>query len=103
MKIWIDDLRTPPEGYEWCKSVNETKKIIEKAEEDGAVIEALDFDHDAGFYFADGGDFIRILDWMEETGRDYPCAIHTANPVGYANMVRIINHNGWRLIKGLVR
>ena len=27
-KIWIDNLRTAPEGYLWCKSVNEAKDHI---------------------------------------------------------------------------
>ena len=28
MKLWIDDVRPAPEGYEWCKSVNEAKRKI---------------------------------------------------------------------------
>lgn len=95
MKLWIDDLRPSPEGYVWCKSVNETKHRILQAEKDGEPIERISLDHDAGDYASDGGDFIRILDWMEETGRCYPCHLHTANPVGRANMERIIMKNGW--------
>lgn len=45
MKIWVDDLRPVPRGYEGTKSVKETY---------------------------------------------YPIAIHTANPVGRANMERMI-------------
>ena len=29
MKLWIDDVRPAPEGYIWCKSVNEAKRAIE--------------------------------------------------------------------------
>ena len=29
-----------------------------------------------------GGDFIKILDWLEETGRNYPIRIHSMNPIG---------------------
>ena len=30
MKLWIDDVRPAPEGYVWCKSVNEAKmKVVE--------------------------------------------------------------------------
>jgi len=98
MKIWIDDLRVAPAGYVWCKSVNEAKVAIEKAERMGETIEYLDLDHDAGDYQYDGGDFIKVLDWMEETGRAYACRIHTANPVGRQNMRMIVRKNGWEEI-----
>lgn len=28
MKLWIDDVRPAPEGYEWIASVNEAKATI---------------------------------------------------------------------------
>ena len=59
-------------------------------------IELIDVDHDAGEYAGHGGDYIRLLDWLEETGRNYPIRIHSANAVGVANMRRIIERNGWR-------
>ena len=62
-------------------------------------IELLDLDHDAGQYSCFGGDYIKILDWLEETGRNYPIRIHSANPVGVANMRRIIERNGWKEVK----
>ena len=116
MKIWIDDIRPAPEGYHWCKSVNEAKDIIsccqsikEANEQDcflfpifskeDVIIELIDLDHDAGDYAVDGGDYIKILDWLEETGRRYPIRIHSANPVGVANMRRIIERNGWEEVK----
>lgn len=43
-----------------------------------------------------GGDYIKLLDWLEETGRNYPIRIHSANAVGVANMRRIIERNGWK-------
>ena len=99
MRIWVDDLRPLPAScHVWCRSVNEVKKCICRAEEDHEEIEYLDLDHDAGDYAADGGDFIHILDWMERTGRAYPIRMHTMNPVGRSNMIRIIRRNGWRLL-----
>jgi hypothetical protein len=59
-------------------------------------IEIIDIDHDAGEYASDGGDYIRLLDWLEETGRNYPIRIHSANPVGVGNMRAIIRKNGWK-------
>lgn len=32
MKIWLDDLRPAPEGFLWCHSVNEAKRVIAEAE-----------------------------------------------------------------------
>jgi hypothetical protein len=90
MKIWVDDLRPVPSGYVGTKSVNETIELIEKLENAGERIELLDLDHDLGDYASQGGDAIRILDYLAERGTFYPVTIHTANPVGRANMERMI-------------
>ena len=113
MKIWIDDIRPAPEadGYITCKSVNLAKKLIiawesgyicnDKAEKEemlevfGPNIELIDIDHDAGEYAHDGGDYIKLLDWLEETGRNYPIRIHSMNVVGVENIRRIIQRNNW--------
>ena len=58
-------------------------------------IDVIDLDHDAGDYAYDGGDYIKLLDWLEETERSYPIRIHSMNPVGVENMRRIIRRNGW--------
>jgi hypothetical protein len=63
---------------------------------DKMTIELIDIDHDAGEYAKYGGDYIRLLDWLEETGRNYPIRIHSMNPVGVENMRRIIQRNGWK-------
>lgn len=95
MKLWIDDERPAPNGYVWCKSVGQTKQVIRASELRHEPIEILDIDHDAGDYAFDGGDFIKILDWMELTNRNYPIRIHSMNSVGRENMRAIIRHNGW--------
>ena len=59
MKLWIDDIRPAPDGYCWCKSVNEAKQVILASD----CIELIDIDHDAGDYAADGGDYIRWTGW----------------------------------------
>lgn len=103
MKLWVDDVRPAPEGYVWCKTVYAAKYAIQ-AEEDYQRtfpydlyfgIELIDIDHDAGDFAYDGGDYIKLLDWLEETGRNYPIRIHSMNPVGRENMRRIIQKNGW--------
>lgn len=98
MKIWVDDVRPAPEGYVWVKSVEEAKrKIIYEEYVHKRRFELIDLDHDAGQYGPP--DYIKILDWLEETGRNYPIRIHSQNPVGVQNMRRIIERNGWKEIK----
>ena len=79
MKLWIDDIRPAPDGFVWCKSVNQAKEMIEYRErinyvyvchtsrgiEDEDEIELIDIDHDAGDYVLDGGDYIKLLDWLD--------------------------------------
>lgn len=124
MKLWIDDVRPAPQGYDWIKSVNEAKKFIIGSEEcvqrcmdrgrkcflerdykgrdrcynaaNQVDISIIDIDHDAGDYAFDGGDYIKLLDWLEETNRNYTIHIHSMNPVGVANMRAIIKRNGWK-------
>lgn len=94
MKIWLDDLRPAPAGFIWCRSVNEAKNIIAKNEKT-QPIECIDCDHDLGDYAADGGDGIKLLDWLLERGTLYTVALHTMNPVGRENMRRMLQRY-WR-------
>ena len=90
VRIYVDDLRPVPPGYIGAKSVNETISLIQEIEKNGGSIELIDLDHDLGDYVSDGGDAIRILDYLVERETYYPIAIHTANPVGRQNMERLI-------------
>lgn len=98
MKLWIDYVRPAPEGYLWLNTVNKVKNCIIWEEQAGTKIELIDMDHDAGDFASDGGDYIKLLDWLEETGRNYPIHIHSMNPVGVENMRRITQRNGWKEI-----
>ena len=105
MKIWLDDVRPAPNGYVLCKSVNEAKRTILESEDEVKfainqclsnrimdwTIEVIDCDHDLGDYAYDGGDGIKLLDWLAETKRFYPIELHTMNPVGRENMQRLID------------
>ena len=74
--------------------------MIEKIEADSRItIGLISIDHDAGDYAKDGGDYIKLLDWLEATGRNYPIHIHSMNVVGVQNMRAIIEHNNWTEIK----
>ena len=124
MMLWIDDVRPAPEGYIWVKSVDEAKKAIKgfldfqnfmlsydleridnmAVRKDCAQYllafyksdDILDIDYDAGEHAKEGGDYIKLLDWLEEIGEEFPIHIHSQNAVVVENMRRIIKRNGWR-------
>ena len=105
IKVWIDDVRPKPADYNLAfHSVNDVIAYLNVIRSN-AVRVLLDFDHDAGEFISDGGDYIRILDWIEEKGF-IPAnpeihllfRIHSANPVGRENMRRVIEKNGWPLL-----
>lgn len=105
MKLWVDDVRPAPKGYVWCNSVNDAITTIKLRE---ARIENILREYTpsemrmkdlAGEYARYGGDYIKLLDWLEETGRNYPIHIHSTNPVDVENMRRIIHRNGWMEVK----
>lgn len=119
MKLWVDDVRPAPEGYVWCKSVNEAKTMIKHIEDafysTGRLgyqmasysnlegenykkiiaccmlleIELIDLDYDSGDYEKDGGPYIKLMDWLVERGTLYPLAFHSQNCVGMEYMKRM--------------
>ena len=95
MKLWIDDIRPAPDGFIWCKSINQAKAAITAYEHQYSCDNILiDLDNDAADYF-------KILDWLEEKNivdTGYFFKIHSKNPVGIMKMEDIIQHNGWRLV-----
>lgn len=100
MKIWVDDIRTAPDGFVWCKSTNEALCLIVDNIED---VEFIDLDHDMGYAF--GGDAIKVLQELErksrfdkefsESVKKIKFRLHSANPVEVQNMRTIIQKNGW--------
>lgn len=91
MRLYVDDIREKPDNCTHVAlSVNMAKRIIELAEKANDRIEFIDLDHDLGDWAYDGGDAIKLLDWLVERGTLYPIKIHTSNPVGRANMERMI-------------
>lgn len=104
MKIWVDDIRPTPgdcfHEWIWCQSAESAKTMIEIAWGRNEKIEILDLDHDAGDWAYKGGDYINILNWLEEKQYEGftipPIHIHSMNPVGVQNMRAIIEKNGWK-------
>lgn len=110
IKIWVDDEREIPEGYNYqaftVANTNAAINIGYNLNEDIFI----SLDHDAGKYVKDSGDYIQILNILEfkshedTSWKDYIknkmiFHLHTANPVGRANMRRIIQKNDWREIQ----
>lgn len=93
MILWIDDIRKPPQknNYYWAKSTNQAIAALQML-----IFEYIDIDHDAGAYAKDGGDYIKVLDWLEMNNISYNIHIHSMNPVGKTNMRKIINKNNWK-------
>lgn len=99
MKIWVDDVRPAPSNeWIWIKSVNGFKNFIYMSCPYGKTDLYISIDHDAGEYAKDGGDYIKILDWLEEIGyKNCSINIHSMNPVGRQNMMVICRKNGWKV------
>lgn len=99
MRLWVDNARPAPDGYTRSRSVENAKLRIQIMEDRGTPFSLIDIDHYAGEFAKYGGDYINLLDWLEETGRSYPIRIHSINPVGVENMRRIIQKNGWTEVR----
>ena len=101
--IWLDDIRPIDKKYDSYvrygtyadpKSVNAAIYWITEAEKWGYKYFILDLDHDLGDSANDGGDGIKLLDWIVKSGRttsNYQVRLHTMNPVGRENMQRMID------------
>ena len=119
MRLWLDDVRPAPEGYNWAKTVREAIHIImaynreldynwqmyiegfwdkERFERYFATwsIEEISCDNDLGENETEG---YKLLDWLEATGRNYPIHIHTDNAVARERMRAIIQRNGWAEVR----
>ena len=109
MNVYLDDMRSPPEGWILCTHINEVKDLLRA----GGVVN-LSLDHDLGacapcmqlynakspdeWLWRSGGDSMPncthvgtgydLVKWMIETGKwpQNKPTVHSANPVGSKNM-----------------
>lgn len=123
MKIWVDDIRPAPEGYVWCKSTNDTIRLIqlsnsrieelmERAHNAFLArdfkarttcyqhakkwdIELIDLDYNSGDFAYDGGDYFEVLDYIKNNRLNYPIKLHDTDPVGLDIMRLIIRESNW--------
>ena len=97
MKVWLDDVRSAPEGWTHVTTPEEAIELLRSGN-----VEEISLDHDLGLTTAErertGYD---VLAWLEEavaTGAwKHPLpeiGVHSANPVGWGRMgqaIRSIN------------
>jgi hypothetical protein len=91
VKLWLDDIRPCPDGYQHAHAVNEAIKLLEAYGCDYASL-----DHDLGDYAEDGGDGFKLVLWMAEHGR-WPTQgirVDSANAPGMKRMLADIDHSG---------
>ncbi|MBC9705802.1 MAG: hypothetical protein H9W81_12695 [Enterococcus sp.] len=87
MKLWIDDIRTPPAGYDWAKTSAEAITYLENNNPTH-----ISFDHDLG-----GDDTSRkVVLWLCEHEDKWPssASIHSMNPIGREWLAGMIQRYG---------
>lgn len=87
--LWIDDIRTPPEGYLWAKNSQEALELIGANEE---AFNHISFDHDLG-----GEDTSRrVVLWLCENEGFWPkyASVHSMNPIGKEWLTKMIQRYG---------
>ncbi len=90
MKIWLDDTREMPKGFDvWCKTADEAWKIIVKDSPDNFI----SFDHDLGGKYT-GYDVAKLIEAGAFQGwliNPVKWEIHSQNPVGRENIKMAMN------------
>lgn len=81
MKLWIDDIRTPPrKGWVWAKTSARAIAILEKNSKN---IEYVSFDHDLSY----GDEAYDVANWIEAAAEEgkicrFKWGVHSMNIVG---------------------
>lgn len=86
-KLWIDDIRLPPQGYDWAKTSQEAIDYLK----DNSP-EHISFDHDLG-----GEDTSRkVVLWLCENNDKWPktASVHSMNPVGRDWLIGMVSRYG---------
>lgn len=98
MKLWLDDVRTPPDDtWTWVKTVDDAIAVLTTG-----VVTHASLDHDLGL-INDGTAWHPLADtgydlvlWMADDGI-WPTdsiVIHSANSVGATNMRAVVDRYG---------
>lgn len=112
MKLWHDDIRPAPEGWVWARTNDEAKLHLRTGK-----VEEISMDHDLGLhqtqetqidemtpdefldYMAQRGQAeetgLGLAEWMAYEGIiPQTITVHSWNPMGAREMVRVLNKAG---------
>ena len=88
MKLWVDDHRVAPDGWNWAKTYAEAMSALESG-----TVEQISLDHDLACFDADGEektgyDVAKYIAKLAFEGLPHPLkwSVHSANPVGIINI-----------------
>lgn len=84
INVWLDDIRLPPEGFQWVKTAWDAINLI-KTGKVGYI--SLDHDLSDDVAFGTGYDVASYIEeYAYRGGRRIKWNIHSANPVGRRRM-----------------
>ena len=82
-KVVIENYMDNLKGGTWGEKVTEAVSSMEHPfqtnEECKELVDILDLDHDLGDFAKDGGDAIKLIDWLVGTKKFYKINLHTMN------------------------
>lgn len=88
MKLWLDDVRLPPDGWDWKVTASEAIEALKTGK-----YTQISFDHDLGdpHGLENLGTGYEVAAWIEEQAyfgqiKRLIWKIHSANPVGRRNI-----------------
>ena len=90
MKLWLDDIRKAPDGWQWVKTAQEAIACLSTGK-----VKMVSLDHDLGNDELYGTGYT-VLTWVERQvfeNESFPIPemlVHSANAVGRVNMFRAI-------------
>ena len=106
MRIWHDDLREPPDGWEWARTNDEARVMLKTG-----GVDAISLDFDMGLHEVDPtvaandpsyslrgmaeDNGLRLVEWMVAEGLVPPTVtIHSWNVDGARKMYMFLNEHG---------
>lgn len=100
-KLYLDITGTlAPNNYIHCCTVEGAKEVIETHEREGHERLALiDMSYRAGGYKKFGGDYVQLLHWLHETGRDYPIKLHGDTPYYRSKLRKLLKEYDFQEVK----